>query len=143
MCTSAQSCGATPDGRQAGVPLVRGHLPGPGRGSPRPDRRPQIRRQDGPRPHRRHAAQQKFNPQVLEGDDGLDHLKDLIRAYFRLDGHHIQFNVVDAETLREAQAKPEEYRNLIVRVAGYSDYFVDLGQDLQNEIIARTEQKAF
>jgi len=63
--------------------------------------------------------------------------------YSRLDGHHIQFNVVDAETLRKAQAKPEEYQNLIVRVAGYSDYFVDLGKDLQNEIIARTEQKAF
>jgi len=59
------------------------------------------------------------------------------------DGHHIQFNVVDAETLHKARARPEEYQNLIVRVAGYSDYFVDLGKDLQNEIIARTEQTAF
>jgi len=57
-----------------------------------------------------------------------------------MDGHHIQFNVVTAETLRKAQQHPEQYRDLIVRVAGYSDYFVDLGLDLQNEIICRTEQ---
>jgi formate C-acetyltransferase len=57
-----------------------------------------------------------------------------------MNGHHIQFNVVTAETLREAQKHPEKYRDLIVRVAGYSDYFNDLGEDLQNEIIARTEQ---
>ena len=84
----------------------------------------------------------KFNPQVLEGE-GLDKLVHLIRGYFKLDGHHIQFNVVDAETLRKAQQKPEKNRDLIVRVAGYSDYFVELGKDLQNEIIARTEQISF
>jgi formate C-acetyltransferase len=84
----------------------------------------------------------KFNPQVLEGE-GVGKLGGLIRGYFRLDGHHIQFNVIDAETLREAQKKPQDNRDLIVRVAGYSDYFVDLGADLQNEIIARTEQQAF
>ncbi len=83
----------------------------------------------------------KFTPQVLDGA-GLDRMADLIRSYFSLDGHHIQFNVLDAETLREAQSAPEEHRDLIVRVAGYSDYFVDVGQDLQNEIIARTEQEA-
>jgi formate C-acetyltransferase len=85
----------------------------------------------------------KFNPQVLEGDDALDKLTQLIRTYFRLDGHHIQFNVVDAATLREAQKHPQQNRDLIVRVAGYSDYFVDLGASLQEEIIARTEQKSF
>ena len=85
----------------------------------------------------------KFNPQVLAGEGGVENLAHLIRAYFKLDGHHIQFNVIDAETLRQAQEKPEENRNLIVRVAGYSDYFVDLGPDLQNEIIARTEQQSF
>jgi formate C-acetyltransferase len=57
-----------------------------------------------------------------------------------MDGHHIQFNVVTAETLRKAQREPEKYRDLIVRVAGYSDYFIDLGVELQNEIIKRTEQ---
>ena len=59
-----------------------------------------------------------------------------------LDGHHVQFNIVDTETLKKAQADPDSYRDLLVRVAGYSDYFVDLGRDLQNEIIARTEQNA-
>jgi formate C-acetyltransferase len=60
-----------------------------------------------------------------------------------MDGHHIQFNVVDAATLRRAQAEPEKYRDLIVRVAGYSDYFCDLGKTLQDEIIARTEHIDF
>ena len=69
-------------------------------------------------------------------------LAHLVRTYFRLDGHHIQFNVVDAETLRDAQMHPERHRDLIVRVAGYSDYFCDLGQALQDEIIARTEHDA-
>ena len=67
----------------------------------------------------------------------------LIRSYFKLDGHHIQFNVVDADTLRKAQKDPEQYRDLIVRVAGYSDYFCDLSEALQEEIIARTEQQGF
>jgi formate C-acetyltransferase len=82
---------------------------------------------------------QKFTPQVLASDDGLDKLVQLIRTYFKLDGHHIQFNVVDAATLRAAQKNPDQYRDLIVRVAGYSDYFCDLCEALQEEIIARTE----
>ena len=65
----------------------------------------------------------------------------LSRSYFSLDGHHIQFNVVNAETLKDAQKHPERYSDLIVRVAGYSDYFNDLGEDLQNEIIRRTEHE--
>jgi formate C-acetyltransferase len=80
---------------------------------------------------------------LLKGDAGLDMLVQLVRTYFRLDGHHIQFNVVDAETLRAAQRTPEQYRDLIVRVAGYSDYFCDLGKSLQDEIIARTEHQSF
>ena len=67
----------------------------------------------------------------------------LVRAYFKLDGHHIQFNVVDSDTLRKAQQHPEQYRDLIVRVAGYSDYFCDLSAALQEEIIARTEHQSF
>ncbi|MHA1207306.1 MAG: glycine radical domain-containing protein, partial [Candidatus Hodarchaeales archaeon] len=82
---------------------------------------------------------QKFHPQLLSTEVGIEKLMHLIRSYFRLDGHHIQFNVIDAETLREAQKTPDKYRDLIVRVAGYSDYFVDLTPDLQNEIIMRTE----
>ncbi|MCF0201180.1 MAG: hypothetical protein HUK16_07440, partial [Bacteroidales bacterium] len=66
----------------------------------------------------------------------------LIRTYFKLGGHHIQFNIVDTETLKDAQAHPEEYKDLLVRVAGYSDYFNDMTTELQNEIIARTENNA-
>jgi formate C-acetyltransferase len=84
----------------------------------------------------------KFTPQVLAGEDGLAKLSALVRTYFRLGGHHVQFNVVDAATLREAKANPEAHRNLIVRVAGYSDYFCDLSSSLQDEIIARTEHGA-
>jgi formate C-acetyltransferase len=83
----------------------------------------------------------KFSPATLDGD-GLDRLADLVRGYFRMDGHHVQFNVVDAATLRAAQKDPAQYRHLIVRVAGYSDYFVDVGRDLQNEIISRTEHRS-
>jgi formate C-acetyltransferase len=84
---------------------------------------------------------QRFLPDVLKSDQDLDKLCRLIRTYFRLNGHHIQFNVVDTETLRHAQASPDEHRNLLVRVAGYSDYFVDLDLDHQEEIIRRTEQE--
>ena len=86
---------------------------------------------------------QKFTPQLLKDDEGLEKLVQLIRTYFKLDGHHIQFNVVDAATLRAAQRNPEQYRDLIVRVAGYSDYFCDLSEALQDEIIARTEHERF
>jgi trans-4-hydroxy-L-proline dehydratase len=79
----------------------------------------------------------------LESEKGLDSLAHLVRAYFTLGGHHIQFNVVRAQTLREAQEHPEQYRDLIVRVAGYSDYFCDLSKTLQDEIIMRTEHEDF
>lgn len=82
---------------------------------------------------------QKFSPEFMSTDEGIEKVKDLVRSYFRMDGHHIQFNVVSAETLRDAQKHPEDYKDLIVRVAGYSDYFNDLGEDLQNEIIERNE----
>lgn len=86
---------------------------------------------------------QKFLPSVLAGEEGIAKMASLIRTYFRLDGHHIQFNVVDAETLRDAQKNPDKYRDLLVRVAGYSDFFVDLDIYHQEEIIARTAQEAF
>jgi len=86
---------------------------------------------------------QRFFPSILDGHQGINNLTHLIRTYFRLNGHHIQFNVVDTETLRKAQADPDDYRDLLVRVAGYSDYFVDLDRDHQEEIIARTEHEAF
>ena len=85
---------------------------------------------------------QRFLPDVLASEQDLDNLGQLIRTYFHLGGHHIQFNIVDTDTLRKAQEKPEEYRNLLVRVAGYSDYFTDLDQDHQEEIIHRTAQQS-
>ncbi|MDF2875094.1 MAG: cutC 6 [Sporomusa sp.] len=135
--------GATPDGRNAGRPLSEGISPVQGA-----DR-------NGPTAVIKSAAKmdqlrtggallnQKFTPQVVQGEEGLKKLKDLIRAYFKLDGHHIQFNIVDAGTLRDAQKNPEKYNNLIVRVAGYSDYFNNLTKALQDEIIDRTEHKDF
>ena len=83
---------------------------------------------------------QKFTPSVVAGDDGLTNMANLVRAYFNMDGHHIQFNVIDRQTLIDAQNNPEEYRDLIVRVAGYSDHFRNLSKELQDEIINRTEQ---
>lgn len=86
---------------------------------------------------------QKFTPGLLRDEEGLNGLVQLVRTYFNLDGHHIQFNVVDVETLRAAQLNPAEHRDLIVRVAGYSDYFCDLSQVLQEEIISRTGHHEF
>lgn len=83
---------------------------------------------------------QKFTPSVVAGQEGLNNLANLILAYFNMEGHHIQFNVIDRETLLDAQRNPEQYRDLIVRVAGYSDHFRNLSKTLQDEIINRTEQ---
>jgi pyruvate formate-lyase/glycerol dehydratase family glycyl radical enzyme len=135
--------GATPDGRQASTPLSEGVSPvqGADRHGPTAALR-SVAKMD----HARTGGtllNQKFTPQVLASEEGLDKLVQLIRGYFRLDGHHIQFNVVDAATLRAAQQNPEQYRSLIVRVAGYSDYFCDLSPTLQDEIIARTEHSDF
>jgi formate C-acetyltransferase len=135
--------GATPDGRLAGTPLSEGVSPVQGADHKGPTA---VIRSVAKMDHVRTGGtllNQKFTPQVLSSEDGLNKLVQLIRTYFRLDGHHIQFNVVDAATLRLAQEHPEQYRSLIVRVAGYSDYFCDLNKTLQDEIIARTEHEAF
>ncbi|MDP2871812.1 MAG: glycyl radical protein [Bacillota bacterium] len=134
--------GAMPDGRRAWQPLSEGISPVQGA-----DRRgpTAVIRSAGKLDHVLTGGtllNMKFTPQVLEGDRGIANLTHLIRAYFRLDGHHVQFNVVKAETLRAAQRDPEKHRDLIVRVAGYSDYFCDLSPALQDEIIARTEHAA-
>ncbi|MEE9496432.1 MAG: trans-4-hydroxy-L-proline dehydratase [Desulfobacterales bacterium] len=135
--------GALPDGRRAGKPLSEGISPVQGA-----DR-------NGPTAVVKSAAKidhirtggtllnQKFLPQVLEDEQGITKLAHLIRAYFKMDGHHMQFNVVNSDELRRAQDCPDDYRDLIVRVAGYSDYFVDLTPQLQNEIIERTTHKGF
>jgi pyruvate-formate lyase len=86
---------------------------------------------------------QKFAPQVVAGEAGLEKLSQLVRTYFRMGGNLIQFNVVTGDALRAAQREPEKHRDLIVRVAGYSDYFCDLTRPLQDEIITRTEHEGF
>lgn len=83
---------------------------------------------------------QKFTPAAVAGDKGIANLSSLIRTYFAMSGHHIQFNVIDKQTLLDAQKNPQDYDHLIVRVAGYSDYFNNLDRALQDEIINRTEQ---
>ncbi|MDR2380654.1 MAG: hypothetical protein LBE08_05690 [Bifidobacteriaceae bacterium] len=131
---------ASPNGRHKGIPLPDGISPEKGA-----DRH-------GPTAVIKSAAKidqlktggallnQKFTPSVIAGDKGLAAVAALIRTYFAMDGHHIQFNVVDRATLLEAQRHPERHSDLIVRVAGYSDYFNNLDRALQDEIIARTEQ---
>ncbi len=86
---------------------------------------------------------QKFSPSLVAGEQGLNQMANLVKSYFNMDGHHIQFNVIDRETLILAQQNPDEYRDLIVRVAGYSDHFRNLSKALQDEIIGRTEHQAF
>ena len=83
---------------------------------------------------------QKFTPSVVAGDAGLNNMVDVVRTYFNMDGHHIQFNVIDRQTLIDAQNNPQDNKDLIVRVAGYSDHFRNLSKALQDEIIDRTEQ---
>jgi len=135
--------GATPDGRRAWEPLSDGISPTQGADRKGPTA---VIVSAAKLDHARTGGtllNQKFSPQLVAGEEGLDHLAHLVRAYFKLDGHHIQFNIVTGETLRAAQREPEKYGDLIVRVAGYSDYFRDLTPGLQNEIIARTEQAGF
>ena len=135
--------GATPDGRLAYKPLSEGISPVQGADKLGPTA---VLKSAAKMDHLRTGGtllNQKFTPKLLEGDEGIDNLAHLIRGYFKLDGHHIQFNVVSAATLRAAQNSPEKYKNLIVRVAGYSDYFCDLNRDLQDEIISRTENTNF
>lgn len=134
--------GATPDGRKSGLPLSEGISPVQGAD------------QNGPTAVIRSAAKMdhlktggtllnmKFTPSLVENEEGITAWAHLVRSYFKMDGHHMQFNIVDAETLRKAQKEPEQYRDLIVRVAGYSDYFCDLSEALQEEIIQRTEHES-
>ena len=133
--------GALPNGRKAGTALSEGISPTQGADVHGPTA---VMKSAAHIDHARTGGtllNMKFSPKVLEGD-GLQRLGSLVRSYFRLDGHHVQFNVIDADTLRAAQEDPESHRNLIVRVAGYSDYFVDVGRGLQDEIISRTEHQS-
>ena len=133
--------GATADGRLAGEAISEGVSPVQGADRKGPTA---VIKSLGKMDHVRTGGtllNQKFTPQLLADEAGMRGLKDLVRSYFRMMGHHIQFNVVTADLLREAKAQPEKYRDLIVRVAGYSDYFVDCSTELQDEIIRRTEHQ--
>ncbi len=135
--------GALPDGRNAAEPLSEGVSPVQGVDRKGPTA---VMKSAGKIDHIRTGGtllNMKFTPQLLSDDSGIVKVTHLIRSYFRMDGHHIQFNVVNTQTLREAQKFPDKYRHLIVRVAGYSDYFIDLSTELQNEIIRRTEHQDF
>jgi formate C-acetyltransferase len=135
--------GATPDGRRAAEPLSEGVSPVQGADRQGPTA---VIKSVSKIDHIRTGGtllNQKFAPEVLANEEGLDRLASLIRTYFKLNGHHIQFNVIDAATLREAQAHPDKHGDLMVRVAGYSDYFVNLSRELQDEIIKRTEHRSF
>jgi pyruvate-formate lyase len=127
--------GATPNGRKNREPHSDGISPTQGADRHGPTA---VIRSAAKMDHARTGGtllNQKFTPSLVQGEEGIDRLLHLVRSYFRMDGHHIQFNVVTAETLRDAQEYPEKHRDVIVRVAGYSDYFCDLTKALQDEII--------
>ena len=135
--------GATPNGRFAGKAISDGTSPSHGADT------------HGPTAVIRSLAKldqtmsggtllnQRFLPGLLKRDEDIVRLGQLVRSYFTLGGHHIQFNIVDTATLKAAQECPEEYKDLLVRMAGYSDYFNDMNADLQQEVIERTENESF
>lgn len=135
--------GATPDGRKAGTPVSEGVSPVQGT-----DRKGiaavfrSVAKCDWDKTGGA-LLNQKLSPDLLANEEGIRKLAQLIRVFFNLGGHHVQFNVVSAELLREAQRRPQDFQDLMVRVAGYSDYFVNLPRGLQEEIIARTEQRGW
>lgn len=134
--------GALPDGRKANTPLSEGISPSQGCDTHGPTA---AIKSASKIDHVRTGGtllNMKFAPQFFKNEEAIKRVSSLVRSYFKLDGHHIQFNVVNADTLRKAQKQPELYRDLIVRVAGFSDYFNDLGPELQNEIITRTEHES-
>jgi len=135
--------GPTPDGRRDGQPLADGCSPAQGTDRSGPTaamnsvaKLPNILASGG------QLFNMKLNPEVLLSEKGIFALSSLLRVFSAKKGWHVQFNVVDAETLRRAQKDPERYSNLVIRVAGYSAYFVDLDRDLQNDIISRTEHSS-
>lgn len=141
---TGNSLGALPCGRLAGVPLAEGSSPHPGTDISGPTA---CMRSLGKINHESQPGgtllNLKFLPKVLEGERGLQGLSALVRAYFDLGGYHVQFNVVDAQTLLDAQMNPDKYRNFVVRVAGYCAIFTEITKDVQDEIIRRTVHESF
>ncbi len=131
---------ATPDGRKAGTPIADAMSPVQGRDEHGPTSVflssccfDHSRYMDGM------AVNLKIHPTSLASDDGIDKLEDMTRTYFDDGGMEVQYNIVDAKTLRDAQKHPDRYHNLVVRIAGYSAYFVDMTEAMQNDVISRAE----
>ncbi|MEE0867579.1 MAG: glycyl radical protein [Clostridia bacterium] len=136
--------GATPDGRLAYTPIADGVSPGAGRDVNGPTAAANsVAKIDHGIASNGTLFNMKFHPSALKGNEGLQNFVALVRGYFDRKGMHVQFNVVSRETLRDAQAHPENYKNLVVRVAGYSALFTTLSRSLQDDIINRTEQMSF
>jgi formate C-acetyltransferase len=135
--------GATPNGRLAGKSISDGTSPSHGCDTHGPSA---VIRSLTKIDHTKSGGtllNQRFLPSLLKRDEDIAKLSKLIRSYFSLGGHHIQFNIVDTATLLAAQKCPEDYKDLLVRMAGYSDYFNDMNEDLQQEVIDRTENESF
>lgn len=134
-----KTIGATPDGRLAGEPVSDNASPMVGRDVTSPTATiKSVASIDQCDCNNGALFNIKFDPNIVQGEEGKEILRNVIQSYFDMNGEHIQINVVDAETLRDAQEKPQDYKNLLVRVAGYSAYFVELDKEVQNNIIGRT-----
>ena len=135
-------CGATPNGRFAHFAISDGTSPAHGSDSHGPTA---VIKSLGKLDQTKSGGtllNVRFTPALFKREEDIKKCASLVRTYFKFGGHHIQFNIVDTETLRDAQKHPDQYKDLLVRVAGYSDYFNDMTEQLQNEIIARTENNA-
>lgn len=136
--------GATPDGRFAYTPVADGVSPSAGKDVKGPTASANsVSKLDHFIASNGTLYNMKFHPSALKGREGLENFVSLIRGYFDRKGSHVQFNVVSRETLLDAQAHPENYKGLVVRVAGYSALFTTLSRSLQDDIISRTEQSTF
>ena len=133
---------ATPDGRKAGEPIADACSPAQGRDKNGPT---SVLNSSTVFDHGHFmdgiAVNLKIHPTSLQGDGGMTKLEDLTKGYFKQGGLEVQYNVVDAKTLRKAQEHPEDYHNLVVRIAGFSAYFVDMTTEMQNDIISRAEHR--
>ena len=133
---------ATPDGRKAREPIADACSPAQGRDKNGPT---SVLNSSTVFDHGHFmdgiAVNLKIHPTSLQGDGGMTKLEDLTKGYFKQGGLEVQYNVVDAKTLRKAQEHPEDYHNLVVRIAGFSAYFVDMTTEMQNDIISRAEHR--
>jgi formate C-acetyltransferase len=134
--------GATPNGRLAGKSISDGTSPSHGADTHGPSAVIHSMTKLDHTLSGGTLLNQRFLPSLLKREQDVAKLGHLIRSYFTLGGHHIQFNIVDTATLKAAQKCPEDYKDLLVRMAGYSDYFNDMNADLQQEIIERTENES-